>query len=221
MPASNTVHVDRLLTAIVVAYKQDRSEFIADLVFPLLDAEKESDKYGKYDIATFFRRPSAKGILRAPGAPYPKADFKLTSDDFKCEEYGLEFALDDRTRKNADAAYDVENVPVEMLTLNVLREREIRVKDIVTDTTKLTQNVTLAGANQWNDAASVPVTNIETASQTILEATGMLPNLAIFPWQVWRYLKHHSQLLERIKYKDRPSARARGGRRPPERASPA
>src|SRR4051812_27309948 len=128
MPAAASVHVDRLLTAIVLAYMQSATEFINEQIAPPIPVDKEHDLVGKYDKSTFFRRPSVRGILRAPGAKYVRADFKLTTDNFIAQEYGVEFALDSRTAALADPAYDLSNTPTQMLTLNVLREREIRVK---------------------------------------------------------------------------------------------
>lgn len=204
MPAVAKVHVDKLLDAIVIATKQELSEFIADQIFPEVSVDKESDKFGKYDVSTFLRRPTARagGILRKPSSKFPRADFDTSTDDYQCEEYGLEHAMDDRVKDNADAAYMIESVPGELLTYHVAREREIRVKDTVTDTAKITQNTTLSGTSQWNDVGSNIVKHFEDASETILKATGRLPNLAVIPWQVWRFVKHHPKLLERIQYKD-------------------
>lgn len=203
MPTLKSVHVDRLLDSIVVATKQSLTEFVADKLFPFLPAEKESDKFGRYAPGTYLRRPTANpaGIIRQLGDTYPKANFAVTDDDFKCHQYGLELPLDDRTKRQADAAYDLENVPVELLTYHVMREREFRAKALATSTAVVTQNVTLAGVSQFDDVNSDPVSVIETGCEAILTATGMLPNIAMIPWQVWTEgIKHHPDLLDRLKY---------------------
>lgn len=201
MPAAQSVHVDRLLTAIVIAYMQSADEFIAPQVFPIIPVEKEHDAFGKYDKSVFFRRPTVRGIMRAPGAKYVKADFKLTTDNFQAQEYGLEFAMDSRTQALGDPAFDLVNTPTQMLTMHVLREREIRVKNIVTDTTKVTSNVTLAGSSQWSDTGSNPTGDVETGCRSVLVNFGVLPNLAVFPFEVWQKFKYHPDVLAKIQYK--------------------
>ena len=44
-PTLNDVHVDAILTNISVAYMQDRDNFIADKVFPVIPVDKKSDKF--------------------------------------------------------------------------------------------------------------------------------------------------------------------------------
>lgn len=202
MPQISKVHKDRLLSNIVVAYKQGLEEFKADKLMPVLGVDKLSDLFGRFDIANFFRRPSKRGIRRAPNSPFLRADFTMADDSFKCEEFGLEHAMDDTIRRAADDVWGIDSVPVELLTYHVLREREIRVRDIVQDTTKLTKNVTLSGTSQLSDYTnSDPVGRIETAAESVWTNTGKLPNVFFTSRAVWKQLKHHTKLIDRLKYR--------------------
>lgn len=203
MPASRLVHIDRLNTAIAVSYRNQLTSYIGDEISPRIKVPNKSDSYSKWPIDTWFRRPSTTGIKRAPGAPFKRRDFDVGTGNYKTEQFGIEFPLDDSIKTNADAAFRMEQVPVEILTEDVVREREIRLAALLGSTANLTQNITLAGASQWNDVNSNIVKHIEDACDTIFSAIGRAPNLVSFPRQVWRSVKHHPDLLDRIKYKDR------------------
>ena len=55
MPTQNSVHLDKLLTNVSIAYLQNPDSFIAGRVFPVLPVSKQSDKYLYLDAADFNR----------------------------------------------------------------------------------------------------------------------------------------------------------------------
>lgn len=205
MPAARTVHIDRLATAVAEAYRNQRFEYIADIICPPFKVQKKSDLFPKWPLETFFRRPTKKGagIKRAPSTPFARRDYDVGSGNYVTEQYGIEHPLDDTTKQNADEAFRVEVIPTELLTEDILREKEIRVAALLTNTANLTQNVTLVGADKWTDVGSDIVAHFEDGANAVKEACGRLPNLISIPRKVWRYAKHHPALLERLKYKDR------------------
>jgi hypothetical protein len=69
-PTQGSVHVNRPLTMISVAYMQDQAEFIADKVFPVVPVDKQSDLYYVYTKNDWFRdeaKPRAAGTESAGG----------------------------------------------------------------------------------------------------------------------------------------------------------
>jgi hypothetical protein len=56
-------------------------------------------------------------------------------------------------------------------------------------------------ANLWSAyGTSDPITDIETGKRTILLNTGFLPNMLVCGYDVFRYLKHHPDIVDRYKH---------------------
>ena len=205
MPAANTVHIDRLATAVAEAHKNQMTEYIADIVCPGFKVEHKSDKFPKWPLSTFFRRPTkrAAGLRRAPTTDFVRRDYNVTTDDYETHQFGVEHALDDTTKKNADAAFRVEQIPLELLTEDLVREKELRVKSIVTDTAVILNNATIAGADRWEDANADIADQFETGLMSVKKKGGKLANLVVIPMEAWRYAKYSKKLLDMVNSKDR------------------
>jgi len=198
MPDKRDLHIDAVLTGISIAFKNPG--FVADVVFPLVPVKHESDKYYIYGKERF-DIPSA---LRAPKSAYKRVDWSVSTGTYSCEEYGLEEPIDDRERDNADEPLNLDIDTTEFLTDMLLLNREKRVADKLSDTTVLTQNVTLSGTSQWSDYTnSDPIGNVETGKNTINSNAGLNPNLMVMSREVFIKLRHHPQILERVKYSER------------------
>lgn len=195
MPDITNVHVDAILTNVSIAYRN--LAFVGQRLMPVVPVKKESDKYYKYGKERF-RAPDA---IRAPKAAAKEIDWKVSTGTYSAEEYALAQAIDDRERDNADSPLNLETDTTEVLTDNLLLGQEKRIATLVTSTANITQNVTLAGNSQWSDAVnSDPVADVNTARQTILDATGLEPNAMVLPYKVFNKLKVHKDILDRVKY---------------------
>jgi hypothetical protein len=147
--------------------------------------------------------PEPGGIKRAPGTPFKRRDYDVGTDNYKTEQFGVEHPLDDSTKETPTRPSASSRSPSSCSPRTCVREREIRLAAQLTSTANLTQNITLAGASQWSDPNSNIVKHVEDACDTIFSAIGRAPNFWSLPRQVWRSVKHHPDLLDRIKYKDR------------------
>ncbi|HNV23027.1 MAG TPA: major capsid protein, partial [Candidatus Hydrogenedentes bacterium] len=189
------LHVDAALSHISLDFRND--EFIADRVSPRIRVEKESDKYFVWGTDAF-QTPST---ARAPKGYFARTEFAPSTASFVCEEYGLEVPVDDRERRNADAGADIEIAAVEKATGIIMTCREKRLADILTSTSRVTQNTTLSGTSQWNDYTnSTPIANIDTARSTIHAAGAPNPNTLVMGREVFDTLKRHPDILEAFKY---------------------
>lgn len=198
-PTASDVHVDAILTGISVAYEQDNDAYIAGRVFPEIPVDKKSDKYFVYTKADWFRDEVQK---RAPGTESAGGGFTLSTDSYSCDVWAFHKDVDDQTRANADAPINVDADATRFVTQRMLLRREIQwVTDYFT-TTKWATDVT-GGVNftKWSDyAASDPITDIETAKETMLSSTGMMPNTLVLGYEVFRQLKNHPDIVDRFKY---------------------
>src|SRR3954465_7897357 len=102
-PTPSDLHVDSYLTDLSVSWSQKSDQFIADKVFPVVPVAQQSDLYAVYDKGFFYRDEMR---VRPLGGRPNKAGYAISNQTYRCEEWALEHAIDDRTRSNADKPLD-------------------------------------------------------------------------------------------------------------------
>lgn len=193
-PTPRQAHVDAVLSNISIAYKNRL--YIADDVFPVVRVGKQSDKYYTFPLGEWFRDEAKR---RAPGSPSEGGGFPLSTDTYFAEERAYHTVLDDETRDNADAVLAIETAKTNFVTEKILIWLERLVADLCFTAANWGSSTTLSGTDQWSDYDnSDPVANLETAIDTVEDATGQLANTVAIGKAVWRKLKHHPQLLDRL-----------------------
>jgi len=204
-PTQSQVHVDAILTNISVAYMQRAENFIADKVFPIVPVDKQSDKYFKYTKNDWLRDEAQ---VRADGTESVGSGYNITTDTYYADVFAIHKDIGDQTRANADAPINVDREAAEFVTHRLLLRRELQfVSDFMApDVWGTTASGVASGAstgefNQWNNyTTSDPISDIEEAKQDILSQTGYEANTLVLGYDVFRTLKHHPDLVDRIKY---------------------
>ena len=193
-PTSKQVHTDAILSNISIKYSNDN--YIADQVFPFVPVTKQSDKYYIFTKADMFRNTAKK---RAPGTASEGQSFGLSTDEYFCEEVAQHTLLEDEVRDNADSVLSIESAKTTFVTDKILLELEARIEAMLMTTTNWTNYTTLTGTNQWSDFDnSDPLTDIDTGKEAIEGSTGKEVNTCVLAYDVWRKLKQHPQLLDRL-----------------------
>lgn len=198
-PTSSDVHVDAILTNISVAYIQEQGNFIANRVFPSVPVEKQSDKYFKYTKGDWFRDEAQ---LRAPSTESAGSGYSLSTDTYSTAVYAFHKDVDDQVRANADSPINPDRDATTFVTQRMLLRQEI---DWNTNyfTTGIWDTDKTGGVNftQWsNYTSSDPIEDIEAGKSTILTNTGFMPNTLVLGYDVFRQLRHHPDIVDRIKY---------------------
>lgn len=199
-PHVNNVHVDAILTNISVAYMQNADNYIADKVFPVVAVDKKSDLFFKYNKNDWFRDEAQR---RAGGTESAGSGYGLSTDSYSADVWAFHKDVDDQTVANSDAPLNPLREAAEFVTNRLLLRRELQfVSDFfhagVWGTDKAFGGT---GDTQWSDyAASDPIDNIEEGKQTILSTTGLEANTLVLGYKVFRTLKNHPDIIDRIKY---------------------
>jgi len=198
MPSSPTlkdVHVDKILTNVSIQWRNPA--YLAEKVFPVLLVEKESDKYFVYGKDSF----RVEKALRADGAPAVEVDWGVSTDTYSTNEYAYSKLVTDRMRANADNPLNMDVDTTEFLTEKLAVFQENEAASIAFSTVAIPNNVTLSAGDQWSAFdTSDPFDDIETGKESIRSKAGREPNLIICGSEVFAKLKHHPDLLERVKY---------------------
>lgn len=204
-PTQSSVHVDAVLTNISVAYMQKAENFIADKVFPVVPVDKQSDKYFTYDKNDWLRDEAQ---VRADGTESVGSGYGLSTGTYYADVWAIHKDVGDQTRANADAPINVDREAAEFVTNRLLMRREIQfVSDFMADGVWGTSASGVAASPstdefvQWSDyTTSDPIEDIEAGKQEILSTTGMEANTLVLGYEVFRQLKNHPDLVDRIKY---------------------
>jgi len=204
-PTSNQVHVDAILTNISVAYMQRAENFIADKVFPVVPVDKQSDKYFTYDKNDWLRDEAQ---IRTDGTESVGSGYNISTATYYADVFAIHKDIGDQTRANADAPINVDREAAEFVTHRLLTRREIQFNNDFmaegvwgTTATGVASGASTGEFVQWDQyTTSDPIEDIEAGKAAILGVTGLEANTLVLGYDVFRTLKHHPDLVDRIKY---------------------
>ena len=207
-PTLSQVHVDAILTNASVAYIQSADNFIANKVFPIVPVDKQSDLYFKYTKEDWFR-DDAK--VRADGAEAAVSGYGLTTDSYYADVYAVKKAIGDQLMANFDSPLDPLRDGAKFTAQLILNRMETQfVSDFVASGVWSNEYDGVAGSpssgefKQWSDLAnSDPIQDIELAKADILSTTGFEANKLVLGYDVYRVLRNHPDIIDRVKYTGR------------------
>jgi hypothetical protein len=174
-------------------------------VFPVVPVDKQSDKYFVYSKNDWLRDEAR---VRTDGTESVGSGYNITTDNYYADVYAIHKDIGDQTRANADAPINVDREAAEFVTHRLLTRREIQfVNDFMTtnkwsvDVTGVSGSPSTGQTRQWNDYPnSDPIEDIEAGKASILSTTGLEANTLVLGYDVFRALKNHPDLVDRIKY---------------------
>ena len=180
MSDTRDVYVDATLSNVSIRYSNQ--ELIAIKMLPMVMVNKDSGKYFKYDRAMY---RTDVDDHRAPKTKAKTIDFGLTTDDYALKNYALQGQVGDEERANAANPLQPDIDMAEEVTDRVMLKNETRAAAILFNTSEITNNVTLAGTNQWSDYTnSDPFKDIKTGIATVVKAGGKKPNKFLIGYEV-------------------------------------
>lgn len=194
-PSQSDVHVSRPLTNILTAYMQRDENFIAMKFAPVVPVDKQTDKYFTFTKNDWLRDEAQ---LRADATESAGSGFTLSTDSYNCDVFAHHKDIGNQTLANADAPLNLERAALNFVGKKLLLRQEIQ---FVTDAfgtgiwgTDKTVTTT------WDDANSDPIRDVEDGKETVLSNTGYEPNTLVLGYSVYKNLKLHPDIIDRIKY---------------------
>jgi hypothetical protein len=203
-PTQQAVHVDRPLSNISVAYLQDNNDYIADKVFPIVPVQKQSDRYFVYNRGDFFRDVAQ---LRAPGTESAGGGYGVdNTPSYFADVYAYHKDVDPQVRANSDVPLDADRDATIWVTqvLAIKREVVFLSKYFTTGVwTGTTTGTDITPGTLWDAANSTPIEDIEAQQFAIKRLTGKWANRFVLGMNVYKALKNHAEILDRLKYTQR------------------
>lgn len=199
-----TLHVDRYLTNFSVMFAQESNMFIAQRAASVIPVTYQTDKFVIYDRGYFWRDEVA---IRPLGGRPSQASYKISSDTYSADEYGLEHTIDDRLRANTDDPIRLDENGTTLLTQkNLIKQDRVWATSFfktgvwTTDVQGVASTPGTLQFLQFDDASSDPVGVIDQYKDTMHELTGFMPNRLVLGADVKRTLRSHPDIADRIKY---------------------
>lgn len=201
-PGAGSVHVNRPLTNLSVAFMQRAEAFIADRVFPVVSSDHQGNLFYTFDRDYFMRRAMEK---RPPGTESAGGGYEASTDNFWAPVYGLHHDIPDQNRANQDAAMDLDRQGMEFLSQQALLNKEVEWANAFfttsvwgTDIAGVSGTPSSGQAKHWSDAASTPVEDIRLGCRTVQAATGQRPNTLVVGREVFDALVDHPDIVGRL-----------------------
>lgn len=193
----NVQQIDPVLTNLLIGYEQQETRFVAPQVFPYVPIEYARGTYYIFSKKYFFTDEMKE---RAPGAPYARSGFGLSTGTVATLGYGLAFPLADEIRQNNQAPMDLEDAGVRWLAQKLLLRKEIDFQ-----ATAMALSVWGTDDNgstaKWNNyTTSDPVKDVLVARRTISNNTGLDGNTMVLGYFVHQSLINHPDFIDRVKY---------------------
>lgn len=198
--------INPVLTAIAQGYQN--SDFVGSLLFPTVTVGTRAGKIIQFGKEAF----QLYAAQRAPGENTKRVSFGYADGNYSLVDYSLEGQLPIEVQQEAGAADNGFTIDMASLTLsNVQDIMALRLEYAQAQLARATGNygasnkITLSGTSQWSDYSGVsnPITVVENAKEAIRQQTGKRPTVMIIGAQVFKALKNHPVIIDRIKYTGR------------------
>ena len=191
-PDGRDLHVDALLSNILLAYQNMDGAFVADRIFPSIPVNKRSDLIAEIRKEDFFRD---QAVIRAPGGKVPAVGFGVKKDKtYFCKNYASAVLVDPETRNNQDNPFDVDRVATLLISdrLRLYKEKVFANTFFKTDVWETNENFAGNTFSQWDQFATAnPVDDIERNSLAIESITARVPSDLTIGREVWSKLKQN------------------------------
>ena len=192
------------LAGVSIAYRN--RDYIADKVFPVLDGADPKAKITKYQKGAWFRDEAG---IRAAGTRAKRGGYPITTVSIATDEYAYAKEVTDEDRRFVAAqgapVLQPEQDAIEFCTDKIDLKKEVRVADLIKDTTWIDANADGEDAEGGWAAGdgNTFLADIATGKKTIQLNTGVDPNVLIIDFQTYLSLKEESTILDKIKYTQR------------------
>lgn len=196
--------VDPVLTRVAQGYSNN--EMVASLLFPQVPVDLRAGNVIAFSREDFMLYNSA----RAPGQNTRRVQFGYSGSPYALVDYSLEGQLPVETMQEAGAGPGID---MSAMTIRKVQNiMALRLEKASADIARATGNyagsnkITRSSTAQWSDltsGVSDPIADVETAKDAIRAATGKRGNTVVMGAAVFKSVRQHPKVVERIKYTGR------------------
>lgn len=204
-PNGNALHISAPLTNVSVAYTINANAFIASKVFPEIPVDHQADLFWTIPKGAWLRDEARP---RPGGTESVGSGYDVAQDSYAAIVEAIHKDVDDQTRANADAPFNLDSDATRFVTDRLLIRKEVAFLSTVfktgvwgTDATGVAAAPTGDQFIQWSDLDdSNPRADVKKWRRKILSTTGYRPNTLVLGYDVMDVLADHPQFIDRSKY---------------------
>ena len=190
-------HQNSTMSNISVQYTN--GQFIGDSLMPVVEVNKKSDIYYKYDKRSRLSGPDDR--MSGRSKPMEITDNRST-DNYSTRDYGLMNSVDNETLRNQDAPLDEMVDMMQAINEVIMLKREQRQAALLTTAGNYGANTAaLAGVDQFDNASNV---SIIQKMQVMTEALWSGPNatrkIAFCSLEVWNAIARNTNIRGLFNY---------------------
>ncbi|KVG24808.1 hypothetical protein WM34_29565 [Burkholderia ubonensis] len=187
--------VDPVLTTLAIGYTN--AEFIGQNLMPIVEVEKEGGQIPKFGKEAFRLYNTERGLRAASNRINPDDPDAV---DVNLDEHDIEYPID--YREEQESAFPVEQAAVNATTEALQLRREKKIADIAQSPASYSDSnkKVLSAAEKFTAEGSDPIGVIEDGKEAIRTKIGRRPNTMVIGASAYKTLKHHPQLIDKIKY---------------------
>lgn len=197
-PRLSSGRIDPQLSEILLAYTNP--SFLADQILPTVpDLSQEAGHIGKMGNS-HLRQYSTKRSVYDEGEH--RIEFTISNDQtYQIDYFDQSAYVPDRVQNQVQLPFNALNA-AQFTVMDAMKlEREIALAAVLTDTSKITQNTTLAGNAQYTDQAnSNPEVDFDTARDAVQVGIGREANAVLMSRKVMNALRRHPFFIEIAKF---------------------
>ena len=183
---SRDLHIDVALSNMAMGYRPEG--FIADMIFPTVQVDKQSNLYLVFSRAD---RTRVEKTIRAPGTEARLVTEDIGSNTYFCKNYALAGSVPIEDKVNADPLHlaSIVNGKATYLLDKLMMDWEVRVANTVNSGSNVGSYSAVASG--WSGAGN-PLGNVNTAIDNVHYANGKKPNSIVFGIQAWNSFRRDS-----------------------------
>lgn len=187
------LYLDLPLSNIVVNHRPQG--LIADMLFPVVEVQKQSGNYTEFSQADLLRVVDDK---RSPKTEAKRFEVGVSSGTYYANNYALQMGVAIEDRNNADPIYASRLFEgrARMITDKLLLNWENRLALQCTSTSNVGSSAAVASV--WTGSGADPLADINTAIDNVTFATGYRPNRIVFGLKGWNAFRRHSTVRDII-----------------------
>jgi hypothetical protein len=189
------LHIDGILSGMTIGYRPKGA--IADLIFPVMTVQKQSDGYWIWSRSEAFRRNDAE---RAPKTLANRIGTLASTDTYFAKNFALGIETSWEDLSNADAALEIRDSNSNAIIDNLVLNHEVRVATKICNTSNVGSSNSL-GADYSDVANTNPIDDLDNGIESIRGVTGYTPNKAIFGPKSWLRFRKHPDVIDFVRGK--------------------
>jgi hypothetical protein len=201
-PDPKDLYVDDFLSNVLISYFQDADNYIADMMFPVVDVERQSGIVPVFDKDDWL---ADEADVRGDHSESKGSGWDVDkTTTYNCRQISHHKDLGPQAMANATNVMDLERNSSRFVAQKLLMRRDnIWLSRFFTTGVWTTEKTGTTDFVKWSAGGSTPVLDILNFLDEVAALTGFRPNVGAIDPTTWTVLREHPDVQDKIKHVQR------------------